>query len=639
MRFLVVCCSMAMLLMGSVANAAITNPNTLVFLWTSDIRTLDPAYVGSTPGSYAPLNSHDRLLNYDGKEISEFLPGLSAVVPTVGNGLIQKTSDGKVRYSFPIRSHVFCHQVGVDAGDGSISWKYYDDLSADERRNIVPGHGEITAEDVKYAFMRAMLQGESWMANAVTEMISAGKYSDIEAWAVGLTGVESFDQVDEAGLLATYEDLSSKIEVADGVVTIVLDSSFPATLGIMALPFSTSVIDKEWAVANGAWPGTGSTWIDYHKPELGDSALFEIENGSGPFMIEEWDRAEKKFVLKRFEGYWRGPAPLERVVVRNVTEWTTRLLQLEAGDADVVATPVEFLQEVGEKPGIFVQDGLPAIYGRGLFYGWPLRPDSDAIGSGKLDGKGVPPDFFGDLDVRKGFNYAQNYDVLIEQIQLGKTVQSRGPTVRGLMGYRSDSPIYSFDQAKAAEHFKKAFGGKLWDVGFEVTGYHTTGNSDAQSAFAVLQQSLAQINPKFKLKTQELQWSAIADMLWGADEPAAPLTYMGWGPDYTDPGGPLGAATYYLASTGLVAGFSGSGYQQLMREEFDSHLKEAWELVDPAVREPIYAMLQAKSHELATTMFLWEAFSYIVTRDWVHGYVHNKITYGAWDFYNISKSE
>ena len=127
MRFLVVCCSMAMLLLGSVANAAFTNPNTLVFLWTSDIRTLDPAYVGSTPGSYAPLNSHDRLLNYDGKEISEFLPGLSAVVPTVGNGLIQKTSDGKVRYSFPIRSHVFCHQVGVDTGDGSIAWKYYDD--------------------------------------------------------------------------------------------------------------------------------------------------------------------------------------------------------------------------------------------------------------------------------------------------------------------------------------------------------------------------------------------------------------------------------------------------------------------------------------------------------------------------------
>jgi peptide/nickel transport system substrate-binding protein len=175
---------MTMLLISSVANAAITNPNTLVFLWNDDIRTLDPAYVGSTPGSYAPLNTHDRLLNYDGKEISEFLPGLSAVVPTVGNGLIQKTSDGKVRYSFPIRSHVFTHQVGVKADNGSVVWKYYDDLNAEQRADIVPGHGEITAGDVKYAFMRAMLQGESWMANAVTEMISAGKYADIEAWAV-----------------------------------------------------------------------------------------------------------------------------------------------------------------------------------------------------------------------------------------------------------------------------------------------------------------------------------------------------------------------------------------------------------------------------------------------------------------------
>ncbi|NNC01162.1 ABC transporter substrate-binding protein, partial [Corallococcus exiguus] len=131
-----------------------------------------------------------------------------------------------------------------------------------------------------------------------------------------------------------------------------------------------------------------------------------------------------------------GAAPLERVVMRTVPEWTTRRLQLLSGDADFVTTPVEFLDELSKTPGIKVVDGLPKVFGRGLFFGWPVdEADNPVLGSGKLDGEGIPPDFFSDIDVRKGFNYAQNYDALLKQVLLGKTVQSRGPTVRGIMGY------------------------------------------------------------------------------------------------------------------------------------------------------------------------------------------------------------
>ena len=76
-----------------------------------------------------------------------------------------------------------------------------------------------------------------------------------------------------------------------------------------------------------------------------------------------------------------------------------------------------------------------------------------------------------------------------------------------------------------------------------------------------------------------------------------------------------------------------------MREKFDPLLAEAWALNDDALREPIYAKLQEMSHEYATSQFMWEAVTANVTRDWVHGYVHNKVLYGAWNFYNISKSE
>src|SRR3546814_8608385 len=97
------------------------------------------------------------------------------------------------------------------------------------------------------------------------------------------------------------------------------------------------------------------------------------------------------------------------------------------------------------------------------------------------------------------------------------------------------------------------------------------------------------------------------------------MAYMGWGRDSSVPGGPLGAATYYLASTGLVAGMSGEGYRELMREKFDPLLAKAWTTVDPVEREKMYAELQEMSHEYATTQFLWEDYGFIVTREYVDG--------------------
>jgi len=627
-------------LMASVAVAETKNPGTFVFLWSDDIESFDPAYIADTPSSYGVLNVYSRLLNFKGSEISEFVPALSTEVPTLENGLIVVNENGSVSYTFPIREDVHFHKVGIKGADGTISWKPYDELSEDVKSQIEPGFGELTAEDVKYSLLRAMLMGKSWMANAITEVVTASKYPTIADWAQDVGGVDDIANASPEALREVYDALESQITVEGDKVTLTIPSSFPATLGIMALPFGASIVDQEWTSSVGGWDGSGDTWMTYYRPELSADPLFDQENGTGPFSLEEWDKTERRITLKRFEGFWDTPASLERVVIRTVPEWTTRRLQLLSGDADFVAAPVEFLEELGKTDGVKVVDGLPKVFPRGLFYFWPLDPvDNPAIGSGQLDGNGIPPDFFADIDVRKGFNYAQNYQVLLEQVLLGKTVQARGPMVRGIMGYREDSPVYTWDPEKATEHFKKAFDGKLWDVGFELTAYVQEGTTQGVAALTVLQQGLQRVNPKFRLKIQSLPSSQLSALRNNREKPAAPLMYMGWGPDYSDPGGPLGAATYYLSPTGLVGGFSGQGYRDLMEETFKPLLDEAWALNDPAEREPIYAKLQEMSHDYASTQFLWEDFAYIVVRDNIDGYVHNMITYGAWDFYPITKAD
>ena len=623
----------------SPAIAETKNPGTFVFLWTDDILSFDPAYIANTPSSYGVLNVYSRLLNYKGSEISEFVPAISTEVPSLENGLIKEGADGSVSYTFPIRKGVRAHQVGIKGADGKITWEYLDKLTEEQKASIEPGYGEITAEDVRYSLMRAILQGQSWMSNAITEVVTAGKYTDIAKWVETEGKVEKIADASPEVLRKVYDQLASQFTIDGDKVTLTLPKSFPATLGVIALPFGTSIVDKEWVADVGGWSGSGDDWIKHYKPELAADPLFDKENGTGPFMLEEWDRTDRRITMKRFENYFMGPASLERVVMRTVPEWTTRRLQLLSGDADFVTAPVEFLDELSKTPGIKVTDGLPKVFGRGLFFAWPLDDaDNPALGSGQLDGKGIPPDFFADIDVRKGFNYAQNYDALLKQVLLDKTVQSRGPTVRGIMGYRPDSPIYTYDPEKAAEHFKKAFGGKLWETGFTFTAYVQEGTPQGTAALSALQQGLQRINPKFRMQIQSLPWASISDKLNNREKPASPLTYMGWGPDYSDPGGPLGAASYYLSPTGLVGGMVGQGYRDLMAEKFKPLLDEAWASSDPAVREPIYAKLQEMSHEYATTQFLWEDFGYIVTRDNIDGYVNNMILYGAWDFYPITKA-
>ncbi|TIT51441.1 MAG: ABC transporter substrate-binding protein, partial [Mesorhizobium sp.] len=170
---------------GAFASSAVAetkNPGTFVFLWTDDVQSFDPAYIANTPSSYGVLNVYSRLLNYNGSQISEFVPSLSSQVPSLENGLIKQNADGSVSYTFPIRKGVHAHKVGIKGDDGKITWQYYDGLTDEQKAKIEPGYGEITAEDVRYSLLRAILMGQSWMSNAITEVVTASKYTDVAKW-------------------------------------------------------------------------------------------------------------------------------------------------------------------------------------------------------------------------------------------------------------------------------------------------------------------------------------------------------------------------------------------------------------------------------------------------------------------------
>ena len=86
--------------------------------------------------------------------------------------------------------------------------------------------------------------------------------------------------------------------------------------------------------------------------ELSGDGFAEHPVGTGPFLLERWDRGER-IVLGRWKGYWGPPASIERLVFEVVPDARQRLVDLESGAVDLaLAILPEELQFVDLHPGL-----------------------------------------------------------------------------------------------------------------------------------------------------------------------------------------------------------------------------------------------------------------------------------------------
>ncbi len=92
-----------------------------------------------------------------------------------------------------------------------------------------------------------------------------------------------------------------------------------------------------------------------------------------------------------------------------------------------------------------------------------------------------------------------------------------------------DQEYFEHNLAKAEEHFRKAFGGELWEKGFEVGIVYNTPNQDRKTALEILEYNIESINPKFKVNVVGLEWATVLDKLRTA---SLPVFVMGWLADF-----------------------------------------------------------------------------------------------------------
>jgi len=291
-----------------------------------------------------------------------------------------------------------------------------------------------------------------------------------------------------------------------------------------------------------------------------------------------------------------------------VDEWTTRKLMFLAGDADIIYVPHAYVQELEGVKGINVAKNLPTLALSAAFFNFDINPEGNAdIGSGKLDGEGIPPDFFADKDVRLGFAYSFDWETYLRDVFHNEALKPVGPIPEGIAYRNPEQETYYFDPAKAKAHFKKAWDGKVWEKGFKFTLLYNSGNTQREIAARIFEENVEALNPKFQIEVRPVDWSAYRLTLF----------IIGWLADYADP---HNFVHPFMHSQGDF-----SSFQSYSNPIVDELINRGIRTVDPEKRRSIYYQLQWIYHEDVPSVPLYQELVRHYERDWVHGWYYNPV--------------
>jgi peptide/nickel transport system substrate-binding protein len=607
-----------------------TNPGTYTSLTFGDINSMDPAIAYDTASGALMENVLEGLITYNHTDPNTFVPQLAEEVPSLENGLI---SEDGLTYTFNVREGVTFHEGGT-----------------------------LEPHDVAYTFQRGLLQsdpnGPQWLL--LEPIMGFNHVYDITEGidAVGsLAGdPEAVRGADAAALLAVCEEVQSRIVADDAAGTVTFNLAVPwgPFLATIA-PYWGSVLDMEWAVENGAWDGDCATWQNWYAPGAEGTELGTIINGTGPYMLDHWTPGEE-YALVANPNYWRtddmplweggpsGQPEIETIIVRIVNEWSTRFAALQAGDAEVAAVNPADRPQADEFVGEFCDyatntctpneenpngplrkwGGLPSTSRTDVFMVFDIAVDEEGnnpyIGSGQLDGNGIPADFFSDINVRRAFNYCFDYETYIAEALNGEGVRNNGPIILDMLGYNPDGEMYEYDPEACAAELEQAWGGVLPETGFRFQLAYNTGNTARQTVGEILQAELSAINPLYQVEVVGLPWPTFL-RAFGARQ--IPVIASGWAEDIHDPHNwvqPFTIGTY-------------AGRQALPEDlvaQFGELVNAGVATADPAEREAVYFELQQLHHDQAIQITLAQALGARYEQRWVQGWYYNPITSGTY---------
>ncbi|MCL4394676.1 MAG: ABC transporter substrate-binding protein [Chloroflexi bacterium] len=614
---------------------SIKNPDTFVEATYGEPESLDPAWAYDTSSENIIQNVYEYLVTYKRDAVDQFVGVLASDWKT--------SADGKT-WTFNIRK-------GVKFSNGD----------------------PMSASDVAYSYVRGFIQsrdsGPQWimLQPFFGAQVTSG-FLDKGVKPGDKTGDDVVNTQFNGDFVAACT-AAQKMIVADntaGTVTMTLPQPWGALLPSIANAWG-AVVDQKWAVAQGDWDGTCANAEKFNNPDADKSALFDKMIGTGPYMLNKWDKGNS-ITLDANPNYWltqplwdggpSGPAKIAHIVYKNVPEWGTRYASLTTGDTDYATVDSNFYAQVDP---LVKEDCDPSGNGKctpvnangflrrysnmtqtsqdTVFFNQKINVTggNTFVGSGKLDGNGITPDFYANVHIRKAFVACFDYDTFIKQVRNGFGIVPNGPVIPGELGYDPNGPKQQF----SLDTCKAEFDAAAKDPGFEnltTQGFYAgfvynTGNANRQAAGQILAASLAKVNPKFHLSVIDEPWPVFLK-----DYTAGRLGafMLGWLEDFHDP---QDWVAPYLGSGGSYSGTQ--SFDPALQKQMDTLIAQALATNDSAARAKIYSQLNAMSIDNALDIFVDTPVSRRYEQLWVKGWFFNPIyqNNNVSDYYVLSKSQ
>lgn len=183
------------------------------------------------------------------------------------------------------------------------------------------GGGEPAEEPAETTTEEEVMEEEAPAEEEAMEEEAPAEEAPAEEEAMEEETMEEFVGDSVAAESCDYGGKISSIE-ATGQYEVVFNLCKPDPAFLAKVAFTPFGIQpKEWIDETG---GTGE--------------ILEHPVGTGPYMLEEWLRGDS-ITFKRFNDYWGDPAIAETAVLRWSTEGAARLVELQAGTADLITAP------------------------------------------------------------------------------------------------------------------------------------------------------------------------------------------------------------------------------------------------------------------------------------------------------------
>jgi peptide/nickel transport system substrate-binding protein len=280
-------------------------------------------------------------------------------------------------------------------GDLAEKWNISPDgatLTFSLRKGVKFHNGrEVKASDVKYSFQRVL--DKKWPAAAFATLLK-------------VKGAEDFREgraQDAAGMKVPDES------------TFVLELKEPDALffgDLASIPYSVVPTEE----------------VEKHGLEFGTKGPV----GSGPFKFESYTK-DDAVVLSRFDQYYKGPAYLDKLVFRSMSEAGTRQNEFLANNLDaMVLTDAQYRQFSKDPKRKDQLIEVPELFTRTLMMNVNKKP-------------------FDDVRVRQAMNHAVNRQETIDSVLYGKAFLATGPMQASMPGFDPNLKGYAHDPAKAKE--------------------------------------------------------------------------------------------------------------------------------------------------------------------------------------------